>query len=202
MIVKIEHEAGYELSLKGLALSYYDHATPIDEWWNAEKFERAKRQAKALAFKGGGHNKFLESIQVWIYVQAARSFWSEFDTYRVGITKQSSSTMHTLDKRSVTFDDFEKNTNFQSIDAFNFALKCYKDEKDLVYKDITMLKSNLPEGFKQERMISTNYMCLQNIVRQRKKHRLIYWKQFCNEILTQLQHPYLIDFNDDYTRIS
>jgi len=164
MFVQVRKEAGYEESLLGLSLSFYDHAESLDTWWNEEKLKRAERRAQALAFKGGGHNKFLESIHVWIYVQAARSFWSEFDTYRVGMTKQSSSTMHTLDKRSVDEWDFEFGTNEASIDAFNGSLSAYKRENSGCYKDITLLKNDLPEGWLQERMICTNYMTLQNIV--------------------------------------
>lgn len=196
MIVNILNESGYDEALLGLSLSFYDHAIPLDIFWDDEKKERAKRRAKALAFKGGGHNKFLESIQVWVYIQAARSFWSEFDTYRVGMTKQSSSTMHTLDKRPVIQGDFESNTSLGLIAAFNKCLDYYKDESNKYYKDITALKENLPEGFKQERMISTNYMCLQNICRQREGHRLKYWKQFIDSIREQIKHPEFI-FKDE-----
>src|SRR5574343_1543653 len=127
MIVQVREEAGYENALLGLSLSFYDHAIPLDEFWNDEKFQRAERRAKALAFKGGGHNKFLESIQVWIYVQAARSFWSEVDTYRVGMTKQSSSTMHTLDKRFTESFDYEHGTGHSAMIQFNQSIYDYKD---------------------------------------------------------------------------
>lgn len=196
MIVNILNESGYDEALLGLSLSFYDHAIPLDIFWDDEKKERAKRRAKALAFKGGGHNKFLESIQVWVYIQAARSFWSEFDTYRVGMTKQSSSTMHTLDKREVYCDDFESNTSHMLIENFNQVLECYKNPQSPYYKDITALKSNLPEGWLQERMICANYMVLQNICRQREGHRLKYWKQFIDSIREQIKHPEFI-FKDE-----
>ena len=198
MIVKVKEESGYKNALLGLSLSFYDHAEPLETWWNEEKFNRAERRAKSLAFKGGGHNKFLESIQVWIYAQAARSFWSEFDTYRVGMTKQSSSTMHTLDKRQVNENDFEFGTNDKSINAFNDSLMAYKDKNNKAgcYKDITLLKNDLPEGWLQERMICTNYMTLQNICRQREGHRLKYWSFFIDSLLEQLKHPYFIKQQD------
>lgn len=192
MIVQVREEAGYENALLGLSLSFYDHAISLDEFWNDEKFQRAERRAKALAFKGGGHNKFLESMQVWIYVQAARSFWSEFDTYRVGMTKQSSSTMHTLDKRAVTADDFENNTNLNLVGVFNQSLEAYRSAGSDYYKDIAALKNDLPEGWLQERMICTNYMTLQNICRQREGHRLKYWNFFIDSILEQVEYPEFI----------
>lgn len=186
------NESGYDQAMLGMALSYYDHAIPLDAWWTDEKRERAHKRAKALAFKGGGHNKFLESIQVWVFIQASRDFWSEFDTYRVGMTKQSSSTMHTLDKRHVNIDDFEEGTSALSIDAFNHALTRYKDAGDDVYKDVTKLKKNLPEGWLQERMVCTNYMVLQNIIHQRTGHRLAHWQTFIREVMRQVEHPYFL----------
>ena len=56
--------------------------------------------------KGGGHDKFLESIQVWFVMDMPRYFWQEFDTYRVGGSKQSESTMYTLGKRKLSTSDF------------------------------------------------------------------------------------------------
>jgi len=192
MEVKVLNETGYEEALLGLSLSFYDHKEDIATWWNGDKKLRAVRRASALAFKGGGHNKFLESIQVWIYIKAARCFWSEFDTYRVGITKNSSSTMHTLDKRQVVYEDFEEGIDPALIYRFNYCLSEYKDPLSKHYKDITRLKVNLPEGWLQERQVSVNYMTLQNILRQRDGHRLTFWDTARVEIIKQVEHPELL----------
>jgi hypothetical protein len=193
MQVKVLEEHGLDNALLGLSLSFYDHLEPIDDWWTEEKKIKAYKRANLLAFKGGGHNKFLESIQVWVYVQAARCFWSEFDTYRVGMTKNSSSTMHTLDKRQVVVEDFEVGTDIHIIDHFNqHCLAAYKDPGSVWYKDITRLKDNLPEGWLQEREVCLNYMTLQNIILQRTGHRLKYWKFFIEEILKQVKYPQLL----------
>jgi len=192
MKVKVLNEAGYSHALLGMSLSFYDHITQLDEWWAEDKKKRASHRAESLAFKGGGHNKYLESIQVWMYVQAPRAWWSEMDTYRVGISKNSSSTMHTLDKRQVVDSDFEEGTSLQSIDGFNSCLTQYKDENSIYYKDITRLKMNLPESWLQERLINCNYMVLQNIIRQRRGHRLKQWDVFIDSLLEQIEHPELL----------
>lgn len=192
MKIKILKEEGYTESLLGMSLSYYDHEEDVDDWWDEDKIARAVRRSKLLAHKDGGHNKFLESMQVWIYIQAARHFWQEFDTYRVGTTKQSASTMHTLDKRPVTEDDFELGTSRIMITAFNQVLAAYKNPTSPYYKDITYLKDNLPEGWLQERVVCTNYKVLRHIISQRENHRLLYWKIFCNEISRQVAHPELL----------
>ena len=192
MKVEVLKEDGYMEALLGMSLSYYDHETAIDDWWDGDKYVRAKDRAGKLAHKDGGHNKFLESIQLWVYIQASRDFWQEMDTYRSGVSKQSASTMHTLDKRAVTINDFEVGTSPAIIDAFNVCLVEYKDPTGEHYKDITRLKKNLPEGWLQERVICLNYKALRHIYAQREKHRLKDWRYFCEEILKQVAHKEFI----------
>ena len=196
MRIKIISECGYEESLLGLSLSFYDHAEPLEGWWDDAKRQKAAKRASKLAFKGGGHNKFLASIFIWAYIQAPRCWWSEYDTYKVATTANSSSTMHTLDKRFVTEDDFEDGTHLESILAFNECLSDYKRPTNINYKDITYLKMNLPEGWLQERQVCINYMTLQNIISQREGHRLRLWKTFIKEVSQQCAHRELL-FNQE-----
>ena len=81
-VQKVE-EAGFLSALKGLA---HNKKQPV---------EKMASVAEKLAFSDGGHNKFLESIIVWLEVRGPRYFWQEADTFRLS-TKQSESTMHTL----------------------------------------------------------------------------------------------------------
>ena len=185
MQVKVLREAGYEESLRGMAYSYKDRALDPDEWWQGQ-FEKAQKRSVKLAPMEGGHNKFLESIQVWIDVEASRAWWSEADTYRVGTTKQSESTMHTLGKRRPTRDDFEEGTHELSMLAF-------MNVWDFAKGDINALKMNLPEGFLQRRIICTNYKVLKNIIAQRRGHRLKWWDVFIDSLLSQLEHPELLN---------
>ena len=184
MEVKVLEEAGYDLALRGMAYSFKDRSADTDSWWNEVK-ERANKRAVLLAPKEGGHNKFLESIQVWIDIEASRAFWGEFDTYRVGTTKQSESTMHTLSKRAPTLDDFEVGTHPAMINAF---ISIWENAKS----DITTLKENLPEGFLQRRIVYTNYKVVKNIVAQRTGHRYKRWDILVTELQKQLEHPELI----------
>ena len=206
MQVKILKEAGYEEALLGLSLSFYDHKVPLADFWTTERLEKAKKIALHLATKQppedyevrnnlayiSAEQKFLEQIDVWIYVQASRDFWSEFDTYRVDMSKQSSSTMHTLAKRLVDVTDFEVGTGELSIQSLNVALQDFKDETHEDYHNISMLKKNLPEGWLQERVIKTSYKTLKWILEQREGHRLSSWAVFYNEIVKQLEHPEFI----------
>lgn len=181
MEVKILEEAGYENALRGMAYSFYDNSGDVNEWWEGA-IQRAEKRAPLLSRKDGGHNKFLESIYLWIDVNATRSFWSEFDTYRVGITKQSTSTMHTLAKRGPIKSDFEDGVDPEMFDAF-----CRSWERNK--SNIIKLKENLPEGFLQRRMICTNYKTLRNIIHQREGHRYTRWSHFVDAVILQCQHP-------------
>lgn len=184
MQVKVLREAGYEESLRGMAYSYKDRALDPDGWWQGQ-FEKAKKRSVKLAPMEGGHNKFLESIQVWVDVEASRAWWSEADTYRVGTTKQSESTMHTLSKRMPDTYDFEEGSHNSVVVAFRIV---WSESKG----DINVLKMNLPEGFLQRRIICTNYKVLKNIIAQRRGHRLKWWDVFIDSLVSQLEHPELL----------
>ena len=63
----------------------------------------AQRMIKA----GNPNDKFLRQIFISTDITGPRYFWSEFDTYSVGVTKDSESTMHTGAKEFYTMDNFD-----------------------------------------------------------------------------------------------
>lgn len=183
MEVKVINESGYEAAIKGIGLSY-----GIDD------FERLENVAKKLSFKDGGHNKFLESMQVWIEINAARYWWQEFDTYRVGVTKQSESTIHTITRKSITQNNFEYEVFQPTIDYVNKLILEYNksESKHTMKYYFNLIKANLPEGFLQKRIVCTNYKCLKNIIYQRKNHKLGEWFVFIEKIKKQLKYSELL----------
>ncbi len=166
MKIEIINESGYDEALIGLSLSYNQ---PI---------EKMPEVARKLADKDGGHNKFLESICVWLDITAPRYWWQQFDTYRVGVTKQSESTMHTLLKSELTQDNFERTVNLDILEVLHRRQRM---------GEFRSLKNELPEGFLQRRIICTNYKALRHIIGQRKTHKLREWQEFCNAIQHQAQ---------------
>ena len=114
-------------------------------------------------------------MQVWLLIRGSLSFWKQFDTYRVGTTKQSESTMHTLKKRQLTKQDFTKETFCIPTITQNFSI----DE----------MRDSLPSGFLECRVVNTNYKTLQNIIFQRQNHRSQKWNTFIEMLLKQVQHP-------------
>ena len=123
------------------------------------------------------------------------------DTYRVGVSKQSESTMHTLDKRDVDIDDFdlsreERDSYFgETLDIpVSLVLESY-----LFYLNQmpSRIKSKLlPQGYKQRRQIVLSYKVLRHIINQRKGHKLPEWSQFIDTIHELVYHPELLPKRD------
>lgn len=173
-VLKIE---GFSEALFGLGLSYgLTEDISFPDFMKDEALqEKLEKVALKLANKDGGHNKFLESIAVWLDVDAPRYWWSEVDTYRVGTTKQSSSTMHTLRNRFLTKEDFEIYPFPPTLEHINGLIK---DKAS-----ITLLKAALPESFLQRRVICTNAKVLRNMIFQRKGHKLQEWLYFIDAVV-------------------
>jgi hypothetical protein len=146
-------------------------------------------------FAKPGENKFLESIYIWLDVDAPRFWWQEFDTYRIGISKQSASTMHTICKKELMQDSFEDPIFDESLYQLNLAIYYWKNETNIEKKKelFSIIKNNLPEGFLQRRIVCMNYKCLQNIYIQRKDHRLPQWRFFLSNVLRHIEHPEFIE---------
>jgi len=72
--------------------------------------------AQTLIKGGPEHRKFLRQIFVSVDITAPLYWWKEFDTYKVGTTANSTSTMHKIMSQPITFDSFE-NDDFANIDV-------------------------------------------------------------------------------------
>jgi len=171
MQVRVLEEAGYKWAMLGLSLSFRQDPDRMDS------------VAMRLAHKGDGHNKYLEQMVVWLDIVGPRYWWQQFDTYRVGVSKQSESTMHTITKRPLTQEDFEHPIPKGWLDELNRLIEA---------EDWRRVKELLPESFRQRRIVCTNYLALQRMVRQRRDHRLPEWWEFIVELVPQLKRPELV----------
>ena len=61
---------------------------------------------KKLIQSGTDHSKFMRMINVSMDITAPLYFIKEFDTYKVGTTRNSCSTMHKITSKEFTLDDF------------------------------------------------------------------------------------------------
>ena len=61
---------------------------------------------KNLRNAGADHRKFMRMITVYLDITAPLYWWKEFDTYRVGVEKNSCSTMHKIHAKAFVREDF------------------------------------------------------------------------------------------------
>jgi hypothetical protein len=115
---------------------------------------------------------------VWLDIEAPRYWWQQFDTYRIGVTKQSESTMHTILRTRLYPMHFETKIPEVVLNELNEAIE---------NKEFEYAKGMLPESFLQRRIVCTNYKTLRHIVKQRRNHKLYEWQLFINS-LNDLQH--------------
>lgn len=163
---------------------------PLNSWNKSDTFSELKigENDHELALKlikaGSDHAKFLRMIQVWVDIEAPLYWWKEFDTYKVGTTANSCSTMHTLHKRDLTLEDFSldgASEDAQTVLKHTLTmLNCYRREY-VETKSVDAWRALiqlLPSGFMQLRTVNLNYAVLRNIYHARKGHKLSEWETF------------------------
>lgn len=173
MKVEILKEAGYNEALKGLSLNKHCFDN-----------QRIIQVAQKLAPLGDGHNKFLRQIQVWALVTAPIAWWYHFDTYKVGITRQSESIMHTASELT----SFHAKVEPEVIRHYIKLLERYEHGEI----DIDTLRCNAPMGLMAKSVVTMNYENIRNIYNQRKSHKSRFWSEFLTQLIANLEHPELI----------
>ena len=158
-----------------------------------------------LAKAGTDHRKYLRMIPIMIRITAPLYWWKEFDTYKVGTVTNSCSTMHKIQEKEFTLEDFsceylktgailclndiidELNKNrdrFINFDSLGYDNDIYDPErKTEIKKSIWwQMIQLLPSSYNQTRNVMLNYEVLANIYKSRKNHKLDEWREFCKWI--------------------
>lgn len=155
--------------------------------------------AHRLSKAGTDHSKYLRQIPVLVSITAPRYWWTEFDTYKVGTTANSESTMHTIHKKELTEEDFSWDEALGGVglstvvELLNLLRDSYlvTNNKD-DWRNIIQL---LPQSFNQTRVVSLNYQVLKTMYHARKNHKLSEWHEFCRwvESLPYAKEMLLVD---------
>ena len=172
---------------------------------NYQKFEVGpndldlmKRLYKASLFGDNhAHRKYLRQIMVSMDILAPRYWWVEADTYKVGTTANSTSTMHRITSKEFTISDFsyehiidderfsymqdwseESPLNFMEyiVEMLNSIRRKYVETKDKKYW--WQLIQLLPQSYNQLRTVTMNYENVFTMINQREGHKLDEWNQF------------------------
>lgn len=139
---------------------------------------------------GAPHRKFLRQIFVSVDITAPLYWWKEFDTYKVGTTANSCSTMHKIHTKEFTVEDFsvehllaENGVYFgKTIERLNNARNKFLKTKNKVYW--WQMIQLLPTSYNQKRTVTMTYENLLNMLEYRRGHKLDEWRMFCDWILT------------------
>lgn len=159
---------------------------------------------KRLVKGGPVHAKFRRMINVTMDITAPLYWWKEEDTYRVGTVTNSCSTMHKIQAKEFTLEDFscehiadldinptkEKQESpcmhdfgevlRWTIHELNLARKLYLETNDKKYW--WQMIQLLPSSYNQRRTVQLNYEVLSHMYHDRKDHKLDCWRDFCKVI--------------------
>ena len=143
---------------------------------------------------GSEHRKYMRQIFVSMDITAPFYWWKQFDTYKIGTTSNSCSTMHKLTAKPFELCDFSHehllDTSFLSklIDELNHYRNLYLNYNELKDTDAIPAGASkkdiwwqmiqlLPESYNQKRTISLNYENVILMSKQRKGHKLDEWNE-------------------------
>lgn len=214
-------DGNWQYNLGALSAQDHPNAKPCyrypeeDHWVNYALIGPTDMNlAKRLIAGGTEHRKFLRQIMVSVDITAPLYWWKEFDTYKVGTTANSTSTMHKLASTPITRECFEMG-DFEDIiiegveneyDQISFVYTTgnyaeelietleqlrqkYNETKDKRYwKELVRW---LPNGWLQTRTVTMNYENLRSMYHQRANHKLTEWHSFCDWVKTL---PYAQEF--------
>lgn len=152
---------------------------------------------KRLSKGGSVHAKYRRMIVVYVDITAPLYWWKEFDTYKVGTTTNSCSTMHKIHSKEFTLEDFscehlgtiEMRCLENTIAVMNMNRDAFNEDKNK--KCWWQMIQLLPSSYNQKRTVMLNYEVLSNIYKSRQNHKLDEWVQFC-EWIEQLPYYEII----------
>ena len=162
--------------------SYYD------ERGNFVLGENDLSLARRLAKAGSDHRKYLRQIMVSMDITAPLYWWKEFDTYKVGTVANSTSTMHKIQAKEFSREDFSCDRMSEDCLAVLDSVIAYLESERQKFNE-TKEKAHwhnmiqlLPSSFNQMRTVTLNYEVLINIYYARRHHKLAEWHTLCEAI--------------------
>ena len=197
-MIKFEHTDvhGFEAAIRGCR-------NPLNSWHLSDSGYRPSYVCEgevyeigdkdlALMMKlskaGSDHGKYLRMINVTVDITAPTYWVAEHDTYKVGTTANSCSTMHKIHAKEFTLDDFS-HEHLQPVPlyALKRVIECLNDARDdfIAIKDKEdwwQMIQLLPTSYNQKRTVMLNYEVLAGLYPDRKHHKLDEWHTFCDWI--------------------
>ena len=171
---------------------------PLNSWAKSDSFydedgnyvlgENDAGLGTRLCRAGSDHRKFIRQIIVSADITAPLYWWKEFDTYKVGTVANSTSTMHKIQAKAFSREDFSHDHMTETaLACLDGVIACLEEQrlhfietKDKSYwYDMIQL---LPSSYNQMRTVTMNYEVLVNIYYARRHHKLDEWHTVCRWI--------------------
>ena len=129
---------------------------------------------------GSGHDNFLKGIIVQFDINYPQYLTPQLQRYHWMDIVSSQSKMHKLTSIGNVGSSCNKYVSGIIIDVVNTLIHAYNEDPS--EDNFMRVMSNLPMGYEMWMGISTNYLQLKTIYKQRKTHRLPEWREFCKWI--------------------
>ena len=110
--------------------------------------------------------------------------------------------MHKIAEKEFTLEDFStERLSYQSLKNLKNTVKCMNDYREEYLKDKEkhnwwQMIQLLPSSYNQTRNVMMNYEVLANIYRQRNRHKLDEWREFCKWIESLPYSEVIIGFKE------
>ncbi len=191
------------LKLERISVMNFENAirgarNPMNSWARMDSYydedgnyilgENDLSLATKLAKAGSDHRKFVRQIMVSMDITAPLYWWKEFDTYKVGTVANSTSTMHKIQAKEFTREDFSCDRMSEDCLAALDAVIAYLESERVKFIE-TKEKQHwhnmiqlLPSSYNQMRTVTMNYEVLINIYYARRTHKLAEWHTLCEAI--------------------
>ena len=212
-MIKVENleVLNFEGALRGMR-------NPLESWNKSDSYydkETGKyvigpkdlELALKLTKAGSDHSKFLRQIFVSMDITAPMSRWWDFDTYKVATVRNSTSRMHKLGSRLLTFDDFSLDDEDGNINVTPFRKYVLEDLNRRI-QEFQQLKNegktkeamalwreivfDSPQSYNFRSTWTGNYEIMRNVYRARKNHKQREFRDFCKYIEENFPYSELI----------
>lgn len=208
-MIKIEHTEtyGWEAAIRGARnpMNSWDKSDSMwDEYetdWETNTYLVGPNDHKLLtnlANAGPDHGKYLRMIMVWCDITAPLYWLKEMDTYRMGVEKNSCSTMHKIHAEEFKLEDFSIDHLYDDLDDENDGYTVEVSIFESIVERLNGLRllfnttklkmfwykliQLLPSSYNQRRTYMFSYAALRNMYHARKHHKLDEWREFCRWI--------------------
>lgn len=147
--------------------------------------------AKCLIRDGSSDSKFLRMIGISMDIVAPEYWWQQWDTYKIGVVRNSCSKMHKLMAGPFTEEMFSTehlltsqghNHFTETIRQLNRWRQAWLNSSDTEERKLCwwQIMQQLPQSYNQRSTVTLNYQVARKMYHERRYHKLDEWHTLCH----------------------